>query len=390
MDFKPSEEQVLLRDSVRRLVEKDYPSATRRKIAAEGGFSQALWRRFAEMGWLGLALPERHGGVGDIRDLAILLEELGAGLVMEPVLASAVVAPRLLIASGDEQRAQAIIPEVIAGDALPVMAHGEIAARGIPEYVAARAERNADGWRLTGNKSLVPGGGTADRYLVSARTGGDVTSRDGITLFMVAANAPGLKRIAVTLTDDSHAADLSFDGLQLPDSAVIGTVDQAFPALREALAWQLLGFCAEALGAMERAMWITRDYVRTRKQFGVEIGSFQAVQHRMADMVVETELSRSLLLRAIDDFGKAPEVRDRTLSAAKVQIGKGGYFIGAQSIQLHGGMGMADECAIGHYYKRLLMLRNLGGSVALHLARIAEQYATDGQPGRPSFEQAPG
>lgn len=379
MDFKLSPEQTLLRESVRRLVDKDYPPATRRRIAAEGGFSREVWRRFADMGWLGLALPEEYGGLGDIRDLAILLEELGAGLVLEPVLACAVVAPRLLLASGDVARAQALIPSLVAGDTLLAMAHGEVAARGVPAWVATHAESVAGGWRLTGNKSLVLGGAAADHYIVSARTGGTVDGEEGLTLFLVAADAPGLGRRVVPLTDDGWGADLTFDGLFLPDSALVGRLGEGFPAIREALAWQLLGFCAEALGAMERALWLTRDYVRTRKQFGVEIGSFQAVQHRMADMVVETELSRSLVLRALADFHRTPEIRDRTLSQAKVQVGKGGYFVGAQSIQLHGGMGMADECAIGHYYKRLLMLRNLGGSVALHLGRLGARGACETQ-----------
>lgn len=373
MDFRPSEEQILLCDSARRLIEQTYGYDVRRKSAREEqGFSISRWQQFTDLGWLGLAVPTEYGGLGGSAiDLALMIEQLGAGLLLEPLVPVAVAVPRLLIASGDARHIKALMPGIIDGTLRPVLAHGEQTAGGVLAFVEASATRLGEGWCLSGAKSLVLGGAAATHYLISARTEGEAGDEAGVSLFCVPADHSALRRIDVELTDDSRAVDLSFEALKLSGDALVGAEGNAFPAIREAIAWLQLGLHAEALGAMERAMMMTRDYVRTRRQFGAEIGSFQAVQHRLADMAMETELARSMLFRLLSVFdGHSPE-RERTLAAAKVQFAKSGFFVGAQSVQLHGGIGMADDYAIGMYFKHLLLLRNLHGGLGHHLARLA-------------------
>lgn len=375
MDFQRSEEQVQLADGARRYVDQSFDYEARRKaLATQTPFDEGRWRHMAEMGWLALAIPEDKGGLGGTpADYAILLESLGGGLLPEP-LAPVVQSIRLLLAAG---QAGDLVAAAAEGAARPIVAHGEVGAGGLVSFVETKAEKNGGGWRLSGAKSLVLGGAAASHYVLSARSSGSAADNDGISLFLVRADHPGLGRRDVRLTDDSFASDLSFDNLELPADALIGAAGAGIGPLREGMAWLQLGLHAEALGIMDKALWTTRDYVRTRHQFGTALSTFQAVQHRLADMAMEVEMARSILFRLIAAFAADEDTLDHMLAAAKAQFGQGGFFVGAQSVQLHGGMGLADEYVIGMLFKRLLLLRNLHGAPNDALAALAKRHQSD-------------
>lgn len=364
MDFRLSEEQALLCESARRTVEQTGGYEARSAAVASGdAFGAVRWAQMAELGWLALAVPEAQGGLGGSAiDFALLVEQLGAGLPLEPFI-PVVAATRLLVAAG---AGGDLVAAVIEGGARPVIAHGER-----PADVATTAERSGSGWRLSGTMPLVLGGAAATHYLIAACLPDAPTEAEGLCLFVVAADHPGLGRKDVRLTDDSLGSVLDFIALELPADAMLGAEGRGLAAFREGLAWLQLGLHAEALGAMDKALWTTRDYVRTRRQFGTELASFQAVQHRLADMAMETELARSILLRLLSVFEEDSLERERTLAAAKVQFGKSGFFVGAQAVQLHGGMGMADDYLIGMIFKHLVLLRNLHGGPGAALERLA-------------------
>jgi alkylation response protein AidB-like acyl-CoA dehydrogenase len=373
MDFTLSEEQQLLKDSVARFIEKEYDFESRRKLIGQGGsFSKAHWQTFAEMGWLMVTLPEDKGGFGGgAIETAIIMEEFGKGLVIEPFLPVAVLAARILIAIGENRVADDLLPKVGVGEARPILAHGEVDAFGEIAWVETRAERIATGWRLTGRKSLVVGAPFATHFLISARTSGEAGDQTGISLFIVSPDIAGLERIDVRLADSSRAAELVLTGVELNESALIGSEGAAYAALSDAYAHATIASSAEAVGAMDKALWTTRDYLKTRQQFGQPIGNFQALQHRMADMLIELEMARSQVFRALAFLNANTRDRDKAVSSMKVQIGRSAKFVGGQSIQLHGGIGVAEEYLIGHYFKRLNMIDNAFGTVGVHLDRMA-------------------
>lgn len=374
MDFALTEEQTMLRDSLRRYVDKEYAFEARRTLLKQaGGFSRAHWNAYADMGWLGVGLAEEFGGYGgDLADTAIVLEEFGRGLVIEPYVAANVYAARLLQYSGDA-RASALIESLISGETFYAVAHAESAARGRSLWVETRASAVDGGYVLSGAKVQVLAAGVADRLLISARSSGAADSEHGLELFLVARDTPGLRLHEYRLVDGSLAADLQFDDLHLPADARIGAVGTAGDAIDRALSAATIACCAEMLGAMEQALWITRDYLRTRKQFGVAIGSFQALQHRMADMYMALEQARSMLYRGLayaEDTDAA--TRRAAVSASKAQVGKSAQLIAAQAVQLHGGIGLTEEYSIGHYFKRLLVLESRYGSSHFHIGRFAQ------------------
>ena len=358
MDFNLSDEQTLLADSARRYVEQSYGYEARCAAIATGeAFSATRWAQMAELGWLALAVPERLGGLGGSAvDFALLVEQLGAGMLLEP-LVPVVAATAALAAAG---ASEAFIASVMEGHARPVLAHGDLSA---PHTTTAR--REGAGWRLSGTATLVLGGAAASHYLLAAET-----PAKALSLFLVPADHPGLGRRDVRLTDDSLGADLAFPALDLPAEALIAAEGDA--AWREGLAWLQMGLHAETLGAMDKALWTTRDYLRTRRQVGPELSTFQAVQHRMADMVLEIELARSILLRLLSTFEADTGERERMLAATKVHFGKASFFVGSQAVQLHGGMGLADDYVIGMLFKRLVLLRNLHGGPGVALDRLAQ------------------
>jgi alkylation response protein AidB-like acyl-CoA dehydrogenase len=372
MDFSLDEQQTMLRDSVKGYLDRSYGFEKRRALIHESGsFDSDHWRAFAEMGWLGASLPEEVGGSGGgAEEAAIIVGEMGGALVVEPFVAVAILAAQTLLHSGGDN-AHRLCAEIASGEGRPVLAHNETGARGDVAFVETRAGPIGERHRLNGIKSLVLGGPNATAFLVSARHEGGVGELDGVSLFLVSPDAPGLSRRDVRLVDGSRASELVLRDVELPDSARIGTVGAALPAIATGHAHATVALCSEALGAMDRALWITRDYLQTRRQFGQPISSFQALQHRMADMLVELELSRSAVYRALAYLDSPPARRDHAVSVAKAQIGKACKFVGGQAIQLHGGIGVTEEYIIGHYFKRLTLIDNMFGTVQMHLARIA-------------------
>lgn len=372
MNFALSEEQAMLRDSVRRYVGNEYGFEARRALLArDGGFSRAQWKTFADMGWLGIGLDEACGGYGGgLIENALVAEEFGRGLVVEPY-GDAVLAARLLQAATDADAA-AHLAALIAGDTVYAVAHAEAAARGREGWVETRARSGGPGYVLSGAKASVAAAPGADVFVVSARLDGAPDAEAGLGLFAVPATAPGLTLRAVRRIDGALAADLLLDDVALARSALLLDGRDAGVALERALAAATLCGCAAMVGAMEQALWITRDYLRTRKQFGVAIGSFQALQHRMADMYIALEQARAHLHRgmAFAEHDDAAIRRD-AVSAAKALIGRSARYVAAQAVQLHGGIGVTDECSIGHYFKHLTVLEASYGNSDFHLARIA-------------------
>jgi alkylation response protein AidB-like acyl-CoA dehydrogenase len=367
MEFGLSEEQQLLKDSVARFVEREYAFDQRQKLITEGrGFSAANWRIFSDMGWLMLGLPESKGGLGGSAvDTAIVMEEFGKALVVEPFLHVAILAARTLIETGDES---GLIEAIGTGEAKPVLAHSEAEAYGVLNWVQTRARESNGAWELSGQKSLVNAAALATHFIVSARTSGDAGDTSGISLFLVAPDAAGMTRQDGRLADSSLAADIRFDNCA---GQLIGTDGAALPILETAYANATVALAAEAVGVMDKSVWTTRDYLQTREQFGAPIGSFQALQHRMADMLIELEMARAQVYRALAHLDSNPLTRDMAVSSMKVQIGRSAKFIGAQSIQLHGGMGMTEEYLIGHYFRRLCMIENSFGNTGAHLERMS-------------------
>lgn len=367
MDFQLSEEQQLLQDSVARFAEREYGFEKRQKLGREGGgFSEAHWATFAEMGWLMLGLPEAAGGLGGSPvDTAIVMEQFGKALVVEPYMPVAVLAARVLIEAGADT---GLIAAIGTGEARPLVAHGEAGAYGAPCWVETRAQRSASGWQLSGAKSLVLAGPCATHFIVSGRTSGEPGDAAGISLFLVAPDATGLARRDARLADSSRASELSLNACE---AALIGPEGEGLAIIETAYAHASIALGAEAVGAMDKALWATRDYLQTRQQFGQAIGTFQALQHRMADMLIELEMARSQIFRALAHLDVEAAVRDMAVSSMKVQIGRSAKFIGGQSIQLHGGMGMTDEYLIGHYFRRLCMIESAFGTTGAHLDRMA-------------------
>lgn len=349
--FLPSGEQEMLRDSVRRWVSQFDP----RK--AEPG--DAAWRQFAEMGWLMAGLPEAAGGLGgDAYDAAIIAEELGRGLVRAAFVDVAVTAAQVLLALAPERTTA-----LLEGRQRVVLAHDELEARGDPAWVSTQAVRDTAGWRLSGGKTAILGASQASSVLVSARVEGA-----GITLFELAASSPALR--AFTTIDDRPCAELL---LRNEPAVAVGPIGGAAAAIARALDHALIVESAEALGAMQRAFELTRDYLLTRRQFGRRIGDFQALQHRLADMFIELEQARSMILRALGALASVDAVsRSLYAAATKARVAQAGSFVTAQAIQLHGGIGVTEEYVVGHYFKRLLAFNQRHGSGAAHVERFAE------------------
>ena len=375
MDFDFTEEQRLLDETVRRLVRGEYDIAKRKHYMAEPqGFSRKLWERYAEIGLLGLPFAESEGGFGGSAvETMIVMESFGRGLAVEPYLATVVLGGGLVSLAGSAAQKKAILPEVASGKRLLAFAHGERQSRYALADVETAAKKEGGGWVLSGQKGVVLGGDSAGTLTVSARSAGRSRERKGISLFLVDAKAKGVAVRGYPTVDGLRAAEVTLDGVHVGGDALLGAPDQAYDVIERAVDRAIAALCAEAVGIMEMLNATTLDYLKTRKQFGVPIGSFQALQHRMAEMVVEQEQSKSMaVLAALSaDLDDAAE-RRRVISAAKVQIGKSGRFVGQQAIQLHGGIGMTDEYVAGHYFKRLTMIDQTFGDVDHHLDRFAE------------------
>lgn len=374
MDFRLTEEQQMLKDSARRYLETECGGDKRHSTIAAGGFDAQRWQMFAEMGWLGLALPEEYGGLGGtMTDICLLMQEIGRALTVEPFWPVAILSAQTILGSGDESKMQDLLPALAEGKVFPVLAHNEDQARGVIEHVTTVAAPFGEGrWKLSGTKSLVVAGNKADRYIVSARIGGASRDQEGITLFLVPKDAPGLQVKPVRLIDNRWGAHIELDGVEVGPADVLGLAGNGFAALERGHDRALLALAAESIGLMDKSLEITRDYVKMRKQFGVALSTFQAVQHRLADMLIELELARGMLYRALSALNADKATRQQALSALKYQVGKSGKFVCGQAIQLHGGIGVTEEYTIGHYFKRMTLIENALGNSQVHLQRLAQ------------------
>ncbi|MEM7216507.1 MAG: acyl-CoA dehydrogenase [Pseudomonadota bacterium] len=364
MDFELNEDRRLLSETLARFLADNYDIEKRHGHAmSDDRFSRDMWKQFAELGIIGALFDETAGGFGGQGpDLMVVFEALGRHLVVEPFL------PTLLAGSvlaADESHGE-LLENVMAGEALIALAHGEPDSRYEMAHVSAAAERHdGEGWKITGNKSVVLGGGNATHCVVSARTSGDATDEQGISLFLVEKD-PGVNIRDYGTIDGYAAAELHLEGAQ---GQLIGKEGGGFALLEIAFARGISALCAETLGAMEVAKDLTVEYMHTRKQFGVPIGKFQALQHRMADVLIELEQMRSAVINAVGNLGSDRHTREREVSACKHLCGTIGRQVAEEAIQIHGGMGMTWEYPVGHFAKRIIMMDHLFGDTDHHLER---------------------
>jgi alkylation response protein AidB-like acyl-CoA dehydrogenase len=369
MNFEPTEDRRMLADSLNRFIAEQYRFETRDRIArSAAGCSPELWLRFAELGAVGALFGEADGGfAGAGFDIAVVFEALGRGLVVEPFLGTLLAGSAIAHAGNAAQKAT--LAEVVGGTRLAAFAHAEPDARYELASVRTRAARSGSGWVLDGAKAVVQHAERADLFVVSARTGGAPDAADGISLFIVPAATPGLTLRGYPNIDGGRAAELKLERVALGADALLGAPGAGFATLEHSVGKGVLALCAEALGAMDVAKESTLEYLRTRKQFGVPIGSFQALQHRMADLLLEVEQARSAVINAAAALDADRVTRERALSAAKVSIGRIGTLVAEECIQLHGGIGMTWELPLAHYAKRLVMIDHQLGDEDHHLAR---------------------
>ncbi|MFC7695793.1 pimeloyl-CoA dehydrogenase small subunit [Bradyrhizobium sp. GCM10028915] len=374
MDFDLTEEQRLLKESIDGLLTDSYDFEQRKKYMKEkGGWSKAVWGKLAEQGLLGLPFSEADGGFGGGGvDTMIVLEALGKALVLEPYLATVVIGGGFLRHGGSEAQKAAYVPGIVDGSKTLAFAQLEKNSRYDLFDVTTTAKKKGDGYIIDGEKFVVLNGENADTLIVTARNKGDRRDRSGIGVFLVPADAKGVSRTGYPTQDGLHAADITFTGVEIGADAAIGNQD-SLALIERVVDEARVALCAEAVGLMDESLKTTVEYIKTRKQFGVPIGSFQSLQHRASDMFVAAEQARSMSMFATmaNDCEDAKE-RANAIAAAKVQIGKSAKFVGQQSIQLHGGIGMTMEAKIGHYFKRLTMIENTFGDTDYHQRRVAE------------------
>ncbi|QQO35520.1 pimeloyl-CoA dehydrogenase small subunit [Bradyrhizobium diazoefficiens] len=373
MDFDLNEEQRLLKDSIDGLLTDCYDFESRKKYMAEkGGWSKAVWGKLAEQGLLGLPFAEADGGFGGGGvEIMIVMEALGKALVLEPYLATVVIGGGFLRHAGSDAQKSAHLPGIIDGSKTLAFAQLEKNSRYDLFDVTTTAKKKGDGWVIDGEKFVVLNGENADTLIVTARTKGDHRDRNGIGVFLVPANAEGLKKKSYPTQDGLRAADISYSGVEVGGESAIDDPQDSLALIERVVDGARVALCAEAVGAMDESLKTTVEYIKMRNQFGVAIGSFQSVQHRASDMFVALEQARSMSILATmaADFDD-PTERSKAVAAAKVQISKSGKFIGQQSIQLHGGIGVTMEAKIGHYFKRLAMIENTFGDASYHLRHV--------------------
>ena len=372
MDFNFNPEQLQFADALKRWIGRDYGFEARRAIVhSEAGVSSEAWATLVELGMTALPVPEEQGGFsGTAVDMFVVMRELGRGLVVEPYFATVLGAEFLRLGGLHPH----LLERVATGDLKLACALGERQSRHDMRDIATRAEVEGDGYVLRGEKKVVLHGAQAGMLVVSARTGGDQRAEDGIALFVVAADAPGVRITGYRTLDGLRAADVAFDGVRVDATAAIGAPGAGWPILDAALDYGAGLLCAEALGAMEAIFEATLEYLKTRQQFGAPIGKFQALQHRMADMFIHLEQARSMAMLAAVKLGSQDAAeRRRAVSAAKYRVNQAARYIGQQAVQLHGGMGVTDELPASHYFKRLATIELTLGDADHHLARFVAQ-----------------
>ena len=374
MNFEFSEEQTMIKDSVSRFVREQYDFDTRRGIIeSDDGISREFWSMFAELGWLSVPFAEEYGGFGGtVIDIAAVMEEMGKGIVVEPYVSTVVVFGGLLSASTNSALKEAVIPSIIDGTCLGSFAYMEPQSRYEMSDVSTTATASGDGYTLNGVKTVVANGGTANRFIVSARTSGDQFDRSGISLFLVDSTAPGVEVKAYKMMDGQSAATLTLTDVAVDQSQLLNSVGEGMDLIEQVMPQILIGLSAEALGIMATLNTLTVDYSKTRQQFGTPISSFQVLQHRMVDTFMACEQSKSMLYRGLCESKSVSEGETdgsalaKTVHALKATVARYGKTIGEEAIQLHGGIGMTDELNIGHYVKRLMMINTAFGDGDYH------------------------
>ena len=382
MDFRYSEEQLALQDTLQKFIARDYDFAHRRALSRSPlGYSAEAWDRYAELGLLALPFPEEFGGLGGGGvDTLVVMAELGQGLLLEPYLSTVVLCGGLIRDAAPAEMKQSLLPQIAAGKCRLALAAYEAAGRFDLAYVTCSAVAEGTQWRLSGRKAVVLDGPSADQFIVAARTGGDAGDVDGITLFLVPRGTPGLAMFEYPTQSGGRAADLKLTDVVLGSDSVIGGVGGGFGPLQHAVDSGIAALCAEALGIVTALNQMTLNYLKTRKQFGVVIGVFQALQHRMADMYIAAEQTRSMaIIAALQADSSDLAARTLAISGAKAYIGEAIRYIGQQAVQLHGAMGVVDESIVSHYFKRLTMIDISFGDADYHLARFSDSktFATD-------------
>jgi alkylation response protein AidB-like acyl-CoA dehydrogenase len=374
MDFSFSEEQTLLRNSVSKFLSDNYTFETFKTISrTEPGWKRENWKQFAELGLLGASLPEAYGGLGGGPvDTMIVMEEFGRALVVEPFVQTVVVGGNFFVLGGSESQKNEWLPKIANGETVIAFAFAEPQGRYNYADLTTTAKKQGAGYVISGHKAVVLGAPWADTLLVTARTSGGQRDEKGATVFVVDKKSKGISTRDYPTIDGLRASEVTFENVEVPAANIVGALDEGLALVNHVTDYAIAAHCSEAVGAMKVLLDTTVEYSKTRKQFGVPIGKFQVLQHRMVDMFMNREQSASITLMVTLKLGEAEVERKKAASAAKVQIGKAGRFVGQNAVQIHGGMGMTDELNVGHYFKRLTMLDTLYGNVDHHLRRYAK------------------
>ncbi|MBL6761644.1 MAG: acyl-CoA dehydrogenase family protein [PS1 clade bacterium] len=373
MDFSFTEEQTLLRNMVQSFVQDNYDFDSRMKIVhSDEGMSHEIWGQFAELGLLAAPFSEEMGGLdGGPIETMVIMEELGRGLVVEPYLPTVVLCGGILNRHGSDAQKEAHLAGIIGGEDIWALAYSEPQSRFNPADVLTSAKADGDGYVLNGTKAVVAAAPWANKLIVSARISGDQRDSDGLGLFIVEKSADGVSTQDYPTVDGNRASEVTLENVAVGADALVGAAGNGLALLEEALDHGIGAVCAEAIGHMKCLNDATVEYCKTRKQFGVPIGSFQVLQHRMVDMFMEYEQSVSMTYMVNMKLSEGEAERKKAAAGAKVQIGKSGRFVGQEAVQLHGGMGMTEELNVGHYFKRLTVIDTQFGNVDHHLKRFA-------------------
>ena len=369
MDLAYTTEQDMLAESIQRFIATEYDLSNRKNlVASDLGYSAQHWQTFAELGWLGMSIPEAYGGLGgDLVDTMIMFEEFGKGLALEPMHSSLVLfAGAIELAGSDEQKHQ-YLPALGAGELTGCLAYAEADEPTNFNFVSATAVKNEDHYLLNGTKSVVLNAASADFILISARTYGQATDADGISLFLVPGNTEGLSRKDYPTVDGLRASEVALENVRVPASALLGAEGAASQTLKTIINRGILAISAEAVGAMAVLYQSTIDYTKQRVQFDHPLSEFQVVKHRLTEMFIEYNLAKSLCMKATMLLNQNSEDAQRHIHALKFLIGKTSRFVGQNAVQLHGGMGMTEDLAIAHYFKRLMMIDATFGHTDIHL-----------------------
>jgi pimeloyl-CoA dehydrogenase small subunit len=378
MDFDPSDDQRLLLESVSRLLADNYGFAQRKTyLARPEGYSTDMWSKFAELGLLGLPFAEEYGGFGGgAQEVMLVMQAFGRVLVLEPFLATVVLCGSAIQTAGNDAQRKALLPAIAEGALKLAFAHGERQARYDLTDVVTTGKRSGAGWVLDGSKTVVSHGEAADQLIVSARTSGERYDEDGITLFLVDTAAQGVARRGYATRDETRAADVSLSNVSVSDADVLGEVGKGLAIIEKIVEAGIAATAAETVGAMEAMNEMTLEYSKTRVQFGQPIGSYQVVQHRLADMFMAQEQGRSMAMLATMSVDNADDAERRhDFALAKVGSGQAGRYVSQSAVQMHGGIGMTEEYAVGHYFRRCMVIERLFGDPAYYLQRLANEIA---------------